>query len=70
MPYYDSGAAYGDGLQPAIYVQPPPVFVEPPAPPVAKRVGHAVVTEYKWPAETATAAAKSADAEPRLLQSC
>lgn len=57
LPYdaYDYGDGYSSEPQPAIYVQQPPVVVEPPAPPVFRATGHAVVTEYKWPAEGSAA---------------
>jgi hypothetical protein len=53
LPYdslYDSGAAYGDVPQPLVVVQQPPMIVQPPAPAPVGLTGHAVVTEYKWPA--------------------
>jgi hypothetical protein len=47
---YGSGDAYSYAPQPVLFVQQPPVFVEPPAPPVVEPPGHPVVTDYKWPA--------------------
>ncbi|HKN20068.1 MAG TPA: hypothetical protein VJX73_01555 [Terracidiphilus sp.] len=59
-PPYDSGAAYGYAPQPALFIQQPPQFVEPPAPPVVKPPVHPVITEYKWP----TAGAASSPSSP------
>jgi hypothetical protein len=68
MPYdyspYDSGAAYGYAPQPIVFVQQPPLLVQPPAPP-AVEPAHAVITEYKWPA--ASAAASPSDSEPQVF---
>jgi hypothetical protein len=63
-PPYDSGAAYEDGAQPVIDQR--PLFVQPPAPPVVGTTGHAVILEYKWPAEGATSSpsAHSTTSEP------
>jgi hypothetical protein len=47
---YDAGAGYGYGPQPVVVVEPPPAATQTPAPPAAKPVGHAVITEYKWTA--------------------
>ena len=49
-PPYDSGAAYAYAPQPVPFVQQPPLFVQPPAPPVVEPPAHPVVTDYKWPA--------------------
>lgn len=56
LPYdsdFDSGAAYNDGPQPVLFVQPPPFSGQPPAPPAVKPQGHPVITEYKWPSADA-----------------
>ena len=58
LPYgaADSSLAYGDdaddsySLQPALYVPQPPARVQPPPPPAPRPPGHAVITEYHWPA--------------------
>jgi hypothetical protein len=47
---YDSGAAYGYAPQPVLFVQQPPQFVQPPAPPVVEPPVHPVIKDYKWPA--------------------
>jgi hypothetical protein len=47
---YDSDAAYAYAPQPDLFVQQPPLFVQPPAPPVVEPPVHPVVTDYKWPA--------------------
>jgi hypothetical protein len=47
---YDPGAGYGYGPQPVVVVEQPPAAIQPPAPPAAKPLGHAVITEYKWTA--------------------
>ncbi|MGA9673188.1 MAG: hypothetical protein WBQ94_28575 [Terracidiphilus sp.] len=52
-PYYDSGDAYGYAPEPVVFVQQPPQFDQAAAPPVARPVGHPVITEYKWPAARA-----------------
>jgi hypothetical protein len=52
MPY-DSSDAYDYTPQPAVLVQQPPQFVQAAAPAVAQPTGHAVIEEYKWPAEGA-----------------
>jgi hypothetical protein len=64
---YDSGDSYAGAPPPVVFVQPPPVFVQPPDPPVAKPPGHPVITEYKWPAESAasSAASRASEAEPQ-----
>ncbi len=49
MPY-DPGPAYDYAPQSPVIVQQPPLFVQPPAPPVVQPAGHPVITEYKWPA--------------------
>ncbi len=56
---YDYGDAYSYEPEPAVFVQQPPVVVEPPAPPVAYPAGHAVITEYKWPAAGAASSASA-----------
>jgi hypothetical protein len=63
---YDSGAAYGYAPQPALFVQQPPLFVEPPAPPVVEPPVHPVITEYKWPA---AGAGSSPSASPTASES-
>jgi hypothetical protein len=50
---YDSDAAYPYPPQPVLFIQQPPQYVEPPAPPVVHPIGHSVVTEYTWPATKA-----------------
>ena len=47
---YDSDAAYAYAPQPVLFVQQPPLYVQPPAPPVVEPPVHPVVTDYKWPA--------------------
>jgi hypothetical protein len=59
---YDFGAAYPYAPEPALFVEQPPVFVEPPAPPAAEPVGHAVINEYKWPAAGAESKSPAAGA--------
>jgi len=49
---YDSFPTYADAPQPILYVQQPPVVVQPPAR-AAAEPEHSVVTEYKWPAASA-----------------
>ncbi len=53
LPYDDFGDTYPDLSQPVPFVQQSTLFVQPPAPPVVKALGHPVVTEYKWPAADA-----------------
>ncbi|MGA3132348.1 MAG: hypothetical protein ABSD59_16190 [Terracidiphilus sp.] len=66
LPYdYDSGAAYDYGLQPAVFAQQPPQFVQPPAPPVVEPPVRPVITEYKWP-EASTAPSLS-ESEPQAF---
>jgi hypothetical protein len=65
MPY-DSGDDYPyapqPGLpQPALFVQQPLMYLQPPAPPVVAPPVHPVITEYKWPA---AGAASSPSARP------
>ncbi len=53
---YDSGDEYGYAPQPAVFVQQPPMFFqppEPPEPPVVRPPGHAVITNYTWPEASA-----------------
>jgi hypothetical protein len=59
---YDLGDAYPDEPQPVLFVQQPPLLVQPPAPPVVEPPGNPVITEYKWPA---VGAASSPESEPR-----
>jgi hypothetical protein len=52
---YDSGADYPYAPQPALpqpalYVQQPLVYLQPPPPPAVAPPVHPVITEYKWPA--------------------
>jgi hypothetical protein len=71
LPYdslYDSSAGYDYAPQPVVLVQQPPVFVQPPAPPAVGLQGHAVITEYKWPAAE-LAASNSAPPAPSETQS-
>jgi hypothetical protein len=66
--FYDSGAGYGYAPQPVVVVQQPPVLVQPPAPPPVGLQGHAVITEYKWPAaELASASAPPATDETQAF---
>ncbi len=53
---YDSGAAYAYPYapQPILFVQQPPQFDQPPAPPVVEPPAHPVVTDYKWPGGVAS----------------
>ena len=60
---YDSGDAYAYAPQPVLFVQQPPLFVQPPAPPVVEPPAHPVVTDYKWPAAGA-ASSPSAPSTP------
>jgi hypothetical protein len=53
---------YDYGLQPTAFVQQPPSYVQPPAPPVVEPPVRPVITEYKWPAGAATS---PTDAEPQ-----
>ena len=65
LPYdslYDSGAGYDYAPQPVVVVQQPPMVVQPPAPPAVRPTGHAVITEYKWPAAELAASASAAAA--------
>jgi hypothetical protein len=68
---YDSGAAYAYGPQPVLFVQQPPLFVQPPAPPVVEPPGHPVITEYKWPAAGAassrSAPSTTSESEPQAF---
>ncbi|MGB7264250.1 MAG: hypothetical protein WBC92_01975 [Terracidiphilus sp.] len=61
---YDSDA-YGYSPQPVVLVQQSPVIVQPPAPPVARPVGHAVITNYTWPA--ADMAPSPSESEPQTF---
>ena len=68
---YDSGAEYPYApqpafTQPALFVQQPVLYLQPPAPPVAAPPVHPVITEYKWPA---AGAASSASARSRTFDS-
>jgi len=51
---YDSGDGYSNALQPVVFVQQPPQWVEPAAPPAVEAPAQAVITEYKWPATAAS----------------
>ena len=68
---YDSGDAYGFASQPVPFVQQPPLFVQPPAPPVVEPPGHPVVTDYKWPAADAASSpsvlSTTSESEPRAF---
>ena len=68
---YDSGAAYGYAPQPVLFVQQPPLFVQPPAPPVVEPPVHPVITEYKWPAAGAasspSARSTTSESEPQAF---
>ena len=63
---YDSGGGYAYAPQPVLFVERPPLFVQPPAPPVVEAPVHPVVTEYKWPAP---GAASSPSASSTALES-
>jgi hypothetical protein len=70
LPYdslYDSDAGYDYAPQPVVVVQPPPTVVQAAAPPAAGLQGHAVITEYKWPAAE-LAASQSAPPPPSESQ--
>jgi hypothetical protein len=68
---YDSGAAYGYVPQPVLFVQQPPVFVQPPAPPVVEPPVHPVIKDYKWPAAGAasspSAPSTTSESEPQTF---
>jgi hypothetical protein len=67
---YDSGAAYAYAPQPDIFVQQPPLFVPPPAPPVVEPPAHPVVTDYKWPAAGAaspSALSTTSESQPQAF---
>ncbi len=59
---FDSGYSYAP--QPAVYLQQPPLFVQPPAPPVVETPVHPVMTEYKWPAATVAASLSASQKTP------
>ena len=67
---YDFGSDYSTPYdyapQPVPFVQLPPQFVQPPAPPVVEAPGHSVITEYKW---TAADLASSTSAPSRISES-
>lgn len=56
---YDYGGGYEYAPQPIVFVQQPPQFVEPPAPPVVEPPARPVVTDYKWPAVGGVASSSS-----------
>jgi hypothetical protein len=62
---YDFGDTYPYVPQPALFVQQPPLLVQPPAPPVVEPPAHPVVTEYKWPA--ASAVSSTSESEPQAF---
>ena len=68
---YDSGAAYAYAPQPVLFVQQPPLFVQPPAPPVVEPPVHPVVTDYKWPAAGAASSpsplSTTSESEPQAF---
>jgi len=68
---YDSGDAYAYAPEPGLFVQQPPLFVQPPAPPVVELPVHPAVTEYKWPAAGAasspSAHSTTSEAEPQAF---
>ena len=68
---YDSGASYAYPPQPVLFVQQPPLFVPPPAPPVVEPPGHPVVTDYKWPAAGAASSlstlSTTSESEPQAF---
>jgi hypothetical protein len=68
---YDYGYDYGAGYtfasqpafpQPAVFIQQPPIILQPPAPRVAEPE-HPVVTEYKWPAPTADSSPSDSESQ-------
>jgi hypothetical protein len=61
---YDSGAAYAYAPQPAVFIQQPPIILQPPVQRAAEPE-HPVVTEYKWPA--ATADSSPSQSEPQVF---
>ena len=67
---YDSGPAYAYAPQP-VFVQQPPLYIEPPAPPVVEPPGHPVVTDYKWPtagaASSPPALSTTSESEPQTF---
>jgi hypothetical protein len=65
MPY-DSSGAFDSAPQPAFLAQEPPSIVQAAAPPVVPPAGHAVITEYTWPAVKAASShsAHSTSSEP------
>jgi len=72
LPYdYDSGAAYPYAPQPVLFVQQPPLFVQPPAPPVVELPVHPAVTEYKWAvagaASSPSAHSTTSESEPQVF---
>jgi hypothetical protein len=68
---YDSGAAYDYASQPVLFVQQPPLFVQPPAPPVVEPPVHPVVTDYKMAAAGAasslSALSTTSESEPQAF---
>ncbi len=73
---YDSGAEYQYApqpafTQPALFVQQPVLYLQPPAPPVVAPPVHPVITEYKWPAagsgSSAAARSRTFDSEPQAF---
>ncbi len=68
---FDSDAAYDYAPQPVLFVQQPPLSVEPAAPPVVEPPAHPVVTDYKWPASGAasspSALSITSESEPQVF---
>jgi hypothetical protein len=68
---YGFGYAYAYAPQPVLLVQQPPLFVQPPAPPVVEPPVHPVVTDYKWPAAGAasspSALSTTSESEPQAF---
>lgn len=73
---YDSGAEYPYAVQPALpqpalFVQQPLMYFQPPAPPAVAPPVHPVITEYKWPAagaaSSASARSRTSDSEPQAF---
>jgi hypothetical protein len=68
---YDSGADYPYAPQPAVFVQQPVLYLQPPAPPVVAPPVHPVITEYKWPAAGAASSpstrSKTSGSEPQAF---
>jgi hypothetical protein len=63
---YDSGATYTDQEpQQVVYVQPPPVTEQKPAPPAVEPPAASLIKEYKWP--PADRASSRSSSEPQVF---